>query len=308
MKVITTLAEKDYFLGFSAFLNSLVRHGPYVDTIIVGYRGELPGWFPELTQFEFGEKFTSRSGIEIQLVKLSGHLHMVHEKPNWLRYISTVIAPGASEYYFFDSDVVINTRMTFFGEWLTHGVAVCGDVNFPFHRSHPHRKTWAGYAKAAGHEILNEMDGYYNSGFLGWTADTQGFIDDWNDAFAMMAPHSGDMTKFRVYDRSYPVKTTNQDSLNLALMITDQPYSLLGPEAMGFVPGLKLMYHPIGPKPWRRNFFLDFFRGRPPRESDVIYWKNVNGSELAPFSSLKVKLKVFSSKFFRFTGRFYKGQ
>lgn len=303
---MTTLAERDYFLGLAALLNSMARFGTYVDKVIVGYREGLPDWLPPLTPSRFGQTFRTGTGLEVELVELNGSLHMVHEKPKWFLHVTEVLAPEATEYYFFDSDIVINKRMSFYGEWVQEGVAVCGDVNFIFDRRHPIRQKWANIAREAGREITNELDDYYNSGFLGWTQETKGFIQDWNDAFAMLAPHSGDMHEFRVNDRSAVVLSTNQDSLNLACMITEHPISLLGPDAMGFIYGLRLMHHPIGPKPWKRNFTAEFFNGKPPRESDLIFWENINGSELSPVSDGKMRYMQQLCKALRFCGRFYK--
>ncbi len=264
MKILTTLAERDYFLGLAALLNSVVKYGTYVDKVIVGFRGDLPGWLPELHPTKNGQSFRTKSGLEVELVELNGSLHMVHEKPKWFLHLTEVLAPGAEEYFFFDSDIVVNARMSFFGEWVKQGVALCGDVNFTFHRYHPIRKCWAAFARAAGHSVTHELDDYYNSGFLGWTQDTKQFIHDWNASFAILAPYSGNMKEFRVFDRTAIVLSTNQDSLNLAAMVTDQLISPVGPEAMGFIYGMRLMHHPIGPKPWRKSFIKEFFRGTPP--------------------------------------------
>ncbi|THH39286.1 hypothetical protein [Neolewinella litorea] len=306
MKIMTTLAERDYFLGLAALLNSMARHGTYVDKVIVGYREALPDWLPPLASSRHGQSFTTSGGVEVELVELNGSLHMVHEKPKWFLHVTEVLAPEATEYFFFDSDIVINTRMDFFGEWVQEGVAICGDVNFVFNRRHPIRQKWARIAREGGRTITNELDDYYNSGFLGWTQETKSFIQDWNDAFALLAPHSGNMNEFRVYDRTAVVLSTNQDSLNLAMMTTDQPLSLMGPEAMGFIYGLRLMHHPIGPKPWTRNFTREFFNGKPPRDSDLIFWENVNGSELQPVPDSKVRKMQRLCKTLRFGGRYYK--
>ncbi|MCX2481165.1 hypothetical protein OQY15_18820 [Pedobacter sp. MC2016-15] len=305
MKVITTLAEKDYFLGVAALVNSIVKHGKYVDKIVVGYRGSLPGWLPALTKSAFGQSVVLQSGLELDFVEVQGGLHMVHEKPKWFRYLTEVLEPGADEYFFFDSDIIVMNRMAFFGEWVKEGVALCEDVNYDMSLTHPIRKQWAKLAAENGKVVRNQLSRYYNSGFLGWTKETASFVVEWDECCQILSRISGDMTKFRVNDRTKTVLSANQDSLNVAAMVTDCPISVIGPEAMGFHYGLSLMQHPLGPKPWKRKFGKDFFLGIPVREADVAFWKAVNDGELKPYPSSRIKNRLFVMKFFKFMGRMY---
>ncbi|PPK87531.1 hypothetical protein CLV84_0474 [Neolewinella xylanilytica] len=305
MKILTTLAERDYFLGFAALLNSVVHYGTYVDKVIVGYRGELPEWLPPLRVSNHGREFTTPEGLPVELVELSGSKHMVHEKPKWFAHVSDVLAPDATEYFFFDSDIIINTRMSFFGEWVAEGIGICGDVNFLFDPTHPIRLKWAKLAEANGLTVRNQIHGFYNSGFLAWTQEQKPFIADWNRAFSILAPKSGDMKQFRVFDRTAMVQSTNQDSFNLAMMITEVPLSVIGPEAMSFINGMQLMFHPIGAKPWKRDFGKDFLQGRAPRQADIQFWRHVNGTALQPLPVAKANRTLKYSRALRWLGRFY---
>ena len=305
MKILTSLAEDTYFLGLSALINSLVARGRYVDKLVVGYRGDLPHWLPELKPSKNGLECILPCGIPLELVSMSGNLHMVHEKPYWFQYLTTVLEPDAEEYFFFDSDIVIVNRMSFFGEWIRNGIALCEDVNYYMPHNHPIRLQWARLAQENGLEVKNLLNRYYNSGFLGWTRQTAGFITEWTKAFDVLASISGDMKKFRVKDRSHPVLSANQDSLNLAAMCTAHPITTMGPEAMGFTHGLSLMAHPIGPKPWKRHFFKDSLKGMAPRLSDQLFWQNVNGTELQPLSASVVRKKQRACKFYRGVARVY---
>ena len=74
MKILTTLAEKHYFIGLAALVNSVVKHGPYVDKIIVGYRGVLPAWLPELKSSERGKSAILKCGIELEFIEIVGDL------------------------------------------------------------------------------------------------------------------------------------------------------------------------------------------------------------------------------------------
>lgn len=306
MKILTTLAEGSYFYGVAALLNSVQYYGSYVDKIVIGYREALPAWLPTLTPTAKGQCFRTGSGLEVELIEVTGDLHMVHEKPRWFKHLMDELEPEATEFYFFDSDITINARMDFFGEWIEEGVAVCGDINWVFSDRHPIRKKWRKAAEDSGYVVRANYQHYYNSGFLGWSREQAQFIDDWNTAFEILAPHSGSMKQFRVQDRTNMVLSTNQDSLNLAMMITGTAVATIGPEAMGFDHGMRLMHHPLGPKPWQRNFILDAIKGNPPRESDVVYWRFVNGRELRPVSPLTQKRKLAVCKTLRLLARFYK--
>lgn len=306
MIVATTLAENKYFLGLSALLNSIAARGKYIDKMVVGYREELPKWLPELSPSKNGMSCILASGIELELIEMKGDLHMVHEKPKWFRYFTEVLEPDADEYFFFDSDIVVACRMSFFGEWVKQGIGICEDVNNKMSRDHPIRKQWIQYALEEGVEIESQIDWYFNSGFLAWTQETKYFLTEWEKCFEILAKRSGDMKQFRVHDRTHPVLSANQDSLNLASMITKLPISTIGPEAMGFVNGMPVMSHPIGMKPWNKKYFKDFLRGHRPRLSDMEFWKNLNGSEFTPMGNMYVKFKIFTCKTLRGLSRFYR--
>jgi hypothetical protein len=305
LKVLTSLAEDRYFLGLAALVNSVVKNGRYIDKIVVGYRGLLPTWLPKLAESKNGKSCTLACGICIEFVFLESNLHMVHEKPKWFKYLSHVLEPQASEYFFYDSDIVVINRMSFFGEWVKEGVAICEDVNYDMSYNHPIRQQWGRLAAEEGIVVNKKINRYYNSGFLGWTSENKSFIDDWERCFNAISKKSGDMKQFRVQDRTHTVLSANQDSLNLAAMTTNCPISIIGPEAMGFHYGLALMSHPTGAKPWNREYIKEFISGYPPRASDIDFWDNVNGSELNPLSNSYVKRKQILCKLLKGLGRFY---
>ncbi len=305
MVVFTTLAEKKYFLGVSALINSIIENGTYATKIVIGYRGELPNWLPELENSKNGKSFFI-DNLEVEFVEVKGALHMVHEKPTWFKYLTFELEPDAEEYFFFDSDITVINRMDFFGEWVKQGVAICEDINYDMSSTHPVRKQWAKIVESKGRIVTNpNLSRYYNSGFLGWTRDHKDFILDWYDAFIWLKELSGDLTRFRTKDRTNVVLSANQDSLNLAVMMTNCDISVIGPEAMGFHYGLSLMQHPLGAKPWNLSFVKNAFRGIPPRYSDLLFWKNVNGI-ISPYPVGYVKRKNRAIKLAKFISRFYK--
>ena len=305
MVVMTTLAENRYFNGVAALVNSILKQGCYVDKIIVGYRGELPEWLPKLNVNERSKYFQISEGPKVEFIELQGDLHMVHEKPKWLDYFTNTLEPNADEYFFFDSDIIVINRMSFFGEWVKEGVALCEDVNYDMSSSHPIRKQWIRLAEGDKKEVLRSFERYFNSGFLGWNKETKKFILDWLECSKLMNKISGDLKQFRVNDRTKTVLSSNQDSLNLAAMVTECEVSVIGPEAMGFHYGLKLMLHPLGQKPWDINFTINFFRGIKPRLSDLRFWQHANTSIFKPYSRLYVYWKIFLIRGFRFLSRLY---
>ena len=306
MKIATSLAEKHYFYGLSALINSMIKNGTYFDKLVVGYRGKLPSWLPTLNESKNGKSFKTSKGFEVELVQVTGDFHMVHEKPNWLNHLVTTLEPGADEYCFFDSDLIILNRMTFFGEWLNKGVALCEDVNGDMPDNHPIRLEWKRLAEERGLDIKNSTAKYYNSGFIGWNKANNAFIKDWVQSFNILAEIAGNLKRGRIYDRSHTVLTANQDSLNVAYMITGCKLSTMGKEAMGFDYGLRLMSHPIGTrKPWKRNYFIEFLTGRPPGRVDLDFWYNVNSNEVKPYSTGYVTYNIWVCKFLKLLSRFY---
>ena len=149
MVVFTTLAEKKYFLGVSALINSIIENGTYANKIVIGYRGELPNWLPKLESSKNGRSFFIES-LEVEFVEVKGGLHMVHEKPTWFKYLTFELEPDAEEYFFFDSDITVINRMDFFGEWVKQGVAICEDINYDMSSTHPVRKQWAKIVESKG--------------------------------------------------------------------------------------------------------------------------------------------------------------
>ncbi|MEO6229335.1 MAG: hypothetical protein ABJB11_03965 [Ferruginibacter sp.] len=308
MKIATSLADNTFFYGLSALINSMIKYGTYFDKFVVGYKGALPTWLPALSETKNGRSFKTSKGFEVEFVEITGDLNMVHEKPNWLYHLNTNLEPSAEEYCFFDSDLIILNRMTFFGEWIQKGVALCEDINGDMPDNYPIRLEWKKIALERGMEIKNKTEKYYNSGFVGWNKANADFIKDWVKCFDILAEFAGNLKRARSYDRTYPVNSANQDSLNVAYMITSCNLSTIGPEAMGFKYGLKLMAHPIGKnkdKPWERNYFIEFLKGRPPRSADLSFWHFANSKELKPYPQLFVRYKIFICKLLKGLSRFY---
>jgi len=308
MRILTSLAEDHYFQGLSALVHSALHHGAgFFDAFVVGYRGALPDWWPPTRQGELGEVLELGGGVELITVRMDEERHMVHEKPRWLRRVCRELFPDADEFFFFDSDIVLNQRLSFYSEWIAQGVALCEDVLADMAADHPIRRQWAAFAEAEGLTVQRSLHRYFNSGFLGWRREDSTFIDDWIRCLEILAPHSGDLKQFRTQDRSHPVLSANQDSLNIAAMISKRRISTMGREAMSFDYGLRLMFHPLGKrrKPWKREYLLRFFAGKPPSALDLAYWRFARGPVFQPFSPFTIRRKLATCRILAFLSRFY---
>ncbi len=306
MRVLATLASGDYFYGVAALVNSVVANGTYVDKVVVGYRGALPGWLPPLSPSRNGLGFTLAGGLAVEFVEVAGDRHMTHEKPAWFRLLTEVLEPDAEEFFYMDSDIVVVDRMDFFGRWVRQGVAFCEDVNHYMSDTNPIRLQWISLLAENGRQVNRRLNSYVNGGFLGWTRHTAQFIADWEECFRISLPHAGDTAKFTEHTRLDMIMFADQDSMNIAAMTTDCPVSIIGPSGMSFTYGVRLMAHALGPKPWSRKFIADFFHGLPPRYIDLKFWEYLTAGPLVPFSRGKAARKVRRVKFLRFMSRFYR--
>jgi hypothetical protein len=99
----------------------------------------------------------------------------------------------------------------------------------------------------------------------------------------------------------------DQDCMNASLEAYKGSISFIGKEGMGFsIGGDQTMFHALGsPKPWKANIMLRSFKGKVPRNVDVVYWDNSSGPILA-HSKWQIARKVTSIKIAKGIGRFYK--
>jgi hypothetical protein len=100
--------------------------------------------------------------------------------------------------------------------------------------------------------------------------------------------------------------STDQDALNLALMLTDMPLNTAGPEAMDFAVGGHYLSHAVGtPKPWQGGFVGKALRGHPPSAATKEFFEHTN-HPLSVFPAKKRKRLVRTLKIAALIGRFYR--
>jgi hypothetical protein len=269
MSVICTLYEGNYHLGLGALLNSLCAQG-FRGHFYAGYRGELPPWAAQdVRRNGAGWLFNVIGDCTLHFVPLQTQHHFNNFKPHFLLELMEKHCPAESSFFYFDPDIVVKARWEFFEQWASHGVALCEDVNHYLPRNHPVRLAWKKYAAGHGMLIRQELDKFYNGGFFGLHRGGADFLRVWKELFDSRAGDGADLCKFELSAFESPYLYLDQDLMNLALMLTSQPISAVGPEGMDFQPGGYVMSHSAGDKKsWRKNFLWEALNGRAPSRAD----------------------------------------
>jgi hypothetical protein len=305
---ICTLFEGHYHFGVAALSNSLYNQG-FRGTIYVGYRGKLPIWIEDNKNnnpdTKYGLEMIAAEGLILKFIHLDTSTHFTNYKP---KFMKDLIAKYTSieNLFYFDPDIVINKDFSFYLEWIDAGIAVCEDVNSPIPEFHPRRVGWRTFFKKYNIDLSFKNVIYANGGFLGVKRDQVEFLDLWIKTQDVATKLVGQVsfldnikvTMFNVFD---------QDCMNASLEAYKGSISFIGKEGMGFsIGGHQTMFHALGsPKPWKANIMLRSFKGKVPRNVDVVYWDNSSGPILA-HSKWQIARKVTSIKIAKGIGRFYK--
>jgi hypothetical protein len=252
--IICTLYEKDYHWGVAGLINSLFIHG-YQGKIYIGCKksDSIPFWIEKFPKEN--DTYIIENKIVVKFLFLSTNLHFTNYKPHFLLDVMNT-EKDIKYFYYFDPDIVIVQPWRLFEAWIQHGIAVCQDVNFRLPSTHVSRHLWVGFSSQHGYTVKNKLDYYVNGGFVGITRENTSFIEQWKSLIDLsikegLTDINNSWNKTNDYSKVFG-KTEDQDILNLTLMLTDQPISVAGPDAMGFYGGRIFMYHTIGgPKPWQ---------------------------------------------------------
>jgi hypothetical protein len=305
---ICTLFEGHYHFGVAALSNSLYNQG-FRGTIYVGYRGKLPIWIEDNKNNNSDTKYDlemiAAEGLILKFIHLDTSTHFTNYKP---KFMKDLIAKYTSieNLFYFDPDIVVNKDFSFYLEWIDAGITVCEDVNSPIPEFHPRRVGWRTFFKKYNIDLSFKNVIYANGGFLGVKRDQIEFLDLWIKTQDVATKLVGQVsfldnikvTMFNVFD---------QDCMNASLEAYKGSISFIGKEGMGFsIGGHQTMFHALGsPKPWKANIMLRSFKGKVPRNVDVVYWDNSSGPILA-HSKWQIARKVTSIKIAKGIGRFYK--
>ncbi len=298
MHYVVTLAEGDFLEGACVLFNSLAQNG-FDGCLVIGYR-DLNAFPP--TAFR-----SLRQSNKVLWCKLDTPLHFTNYKPDFMRKVLGDY-DDCSAITYLDPDIVVNCPFSWFSGWCEGGPAVCADVNWWMPAQHPTRREWVSLTGLAVH---NQLDLYFNGGFLSIRRQDAGFLELWQQIIRRFGDldnpldSKGDIGVWRQGGRWLPFFTPDQDALNVALMAWDGPITSLGPDVMGF-DGPALLPHAIGSaKPWRVNYLRRAFLGQPPRLVDKLYWYHAN-QPIQSTSKLACCFHSISLKIASVVGRFYK--
>lgn len=273
---ICTLFEGHYHYGLGALINSLHASG-FVGTLWVGYRGELPGWIKQLSfSGESGSYLVSKQ-FKIVFIKLDTNTHFTLYKPDFMLQLIERHCPEAKFLFYFDPDILIKAKWSYFENWANHGVALCEDVNSPLCMTSPLRKDWEAYFRVRGVALMPQDDIYVNGGFIGVSAENFPFLAEWKSIQDLIKPDLPAMDQLHSTDRSHPFNKLDQDALNIAKDLTGLRISVANKESMDFLPGGTVMSHAIGmAKPWNKNFVKQLLlTGNRPGAPDRLFYRFV---------------------------------
>ncbi|MBR8833858.1 MAG: hypothetical protein DSM106950_07405 [Stigonema ocellatum SAG 48.90 = DSM 106950] len=278
LTTVCTLFEKDYHYGVGVLVNSLYHHG-FRGVVWAGYRGNLPPWAKSVKDGEGYQEFSVAEGCVIRFVKLATPKHFGFYKPDFMQELWDKYCPEVDAIFYFDPDIVNKCRWDFYQGWVKRGIALCGDSWYSVPANHPRRLAWIEFAESNGFVCERQLDYHYNSGFIGVHRNYKSIVVLWQKLISLgeKAGHSNLQDLYRQNSfHTYPYLYGDQTYLNLALMLTLDPISPMGPEAMDFIPGGTTMSHATVPsvKPWRKKLIMSALEGNSPNWADKGYWKH----------------------------------
>lgn len=273
---ICTLFEGEYHLGLGVLVNSLYAKG-FRGIVWVGYRGALPPWVVGSKERGDFTEFSPADGLTLRFIKLTTNIHLTNFKPDFMLSLWDKYCPQAKSLFYFDPDITIIGRWSFFEEWVQAGVAMCADVNGSMPANHPLRHAWKQFYLPHGITFRREPDLYFNGGFVGLRREDMEFLHCWRRLQELMNPAIGGLQNVNVRDRTFLFCKTDQDALNIASMASECPISPMGQDGMDFQQGGGgyVMSHASGiQKPWNKPFLRKLLlNGKVPSRPDKIFFR-----------------------------------
>lgn len=314
---ICTLFEGSYHVGLAALTNSLCRQG-YTGTIYAGYRGPLPPWAlgsDEAASQASPIEYRVNNDVQIRFLQVATSNHLTNYKPDFMLRLLEEDAVQDEGLFYFDPDLTVATRWSFFEKWTKGGVALCEDVNSPLARNHPRRVAWRDFFRLHGFSLGFREETYVNGGCVGIRRENLLFVETWRDLQIAMAKEIGGLsssklgggTSEQMRDPHFHFSASDQDALNATVEVLPKvPLAILGSDAMGFRSGCAILPHALGvPKPWNKQYLREALGGHPPTLADKGFWSSVDGC-IKPLRKTEVFWGKLSMRTASLLGRFYR--
>lgn len=292
--IVTTLYENHYDYGVGGLLNSLSQ-ADFEGLFCVGYKGVLPFWVNQLKKSKESPELyqvTEKIYMRFDLLDNAG-MHFGYYKPYYLQQMEKIY-PDANGWFYFDPDIVVLGKWSFFENWLKSGISLCQDSNYTLlHWNHPWRNCWR-KDFAEYHRGVNEnLNTYVNSGFIGVNKENFEIIDRWvivNEKYKSLE------YPIDYFDQSNALSAYkgDQDVLNAVMTLSpDLKYSIIGKEGMAFDFPHAVMAHAVdgaGIKPWKRQYIKNAILGNKASVTDEAFLNFCN-SPIQIYSSIELKKK-----------------
>ena len=304
---VCTLFEGDYHIGAAALANSLHAAG-YRGTLWAGYRGALPPWAASARGDGPGlHRFQAAPDFEIAFLSLESAPHFAYYKADFLQRLLDELAPSAPGALYLDPDIVVKCPWSLLAGWIEGGVALVEDINPSLPARHPTRLAWMRVLADRSLAPRRELHRYYNSGFVGVPRTHAAFLDEWRRMMAIVREVLGAQHHhIKAGSATTLFHSTDQDALNMALMLGDTPMNTAGPEAMDFAVGGHFLSHAVGtPKPWQANPLRQALRGYPPSVQTKAFYQHA-AAPIALFTASALRSRQRALSLAALIGRFYR--
>jgi hypothetical protein len=304
---VCTIFEGSYHLGVGALANSLSRNG-YRSTLWAGYRGPLPPWAGAALEESPGRhRLKVTPDFSILFVALETQEHFAYYKPALMERVLTKFDTTCDGVIYIDPDIVVKCPWDVFGRWLNDGIALVEDINPSMPASHPQRRGWVQTLEKQGFKTQQNLERYYNSGFVGVPRSKIDFLGSWKSAMALVLQELGGAHSNIKFGHPTDIyHTPDQDAMNMACMLTAHRLNTAGPEAMDFLPGGHYLSHAVGtPKPWQGGFIKRALRGYPPSMAAKEYL-NYTQEPIAALPASRFRALSRAIRLAALIGRFYR--
>lgn len=276
LTAICTLFERDYHYGVGILVNSLYNHG-FRGVVWAGYRGALPTWATPVKDVSGYQELSVAEDCFIRFIKLDTPKFFSNYKPDFMLQLWESYCPEVEALFYFDPDIVNKRCWDFYVEWVNRGITLCEDAYDYMPANHPYRLAWKELAERYGFVVHNDLERYYNSGFIGLKQSQKSVLVLWQkllETFESAGYIS--LNDFYLALNRYPYFQGDQCVLNLALMLTSEPLSTVTRMGMDFGGSVDIMSHASGAqiKPWRKQLILKALNGEAPTLTDKEYWKH----------------------------------